>query len=80
MVMLPKFTKRFYAEGRLAAEQGRIDDAVENFICHWGFFRGKVEKGELDSLSGVVYTRTGFDFQKDGRILAGLGLASAIRP
>lgn len=80
LVMLPKFTRRFYAEGRLALEQERLDDAVENFICHWGFFRGKLEKGELEGLSGVVYSRTGFDFQKDGRILPGLGLASAVRP
>jgi hypothetical protein len=80
MTMLPKFTKRFYTEGRLAVEQGRLDDAVENFICHWGFFRGKLEKGELENLSGVVYARTGFDFQKDGRTLTGLGLASTVRP
>jgi len=80
MAMLPKYTKRFYAEGQLAMEQGRVDDAVENFICHWSFFRGKLEKSELENLSGLVYARTGFDFQKDGRTLPGLGLASAVRP
>jgi hypothetical protein len=77
LTMLPKYTKRFYAEGHLAMEQGRVDDALENFICHWGFFRGRVEKGELDTLSSLVYSRTGFDFQKDGRILP---IRTAVRP
>jgi hypothetical protein len=79
IAMLPKFTRRFYAEGRLALEQERFDDAVENFICHWGFFRGKLEKVELESLSEVVYNRTGFDFAKDGRVLTPL-VVSALRP
>jgi hypothetical protein len=75
--MLPKYTKRFYTEGHAAMEQGRVDDALENFIFHWSFFRGKVEKGELEPLSNLVYSRTGFDFQKDGRILP---IRSEVRP
>jgi hypothetical protein len=77
VAMLPKYTKRFYTEGHAAMEQGRVDDALENFIFHWSFFRGKVEKGELEPLSNLVYSRTGFDFQKDGRILP---IRSEVRP
>ena len=54
IAMLPSYTRRFFKEGQNALKSDRTDDAVENFICHWAFFRGKVDRAELDVLGDVI--------------------------
>jgi len=66
LAMLPNYTRRFLKEGQSALKDDRTDEAVENFICHWAFFRGKLEPAELEPMAGVILRETGFDLSTEG--------------
>jgi hypothetical protein len=76
--MLPKYSRRFYDEG----EQKKTADvagAVEDFISHWAFFRGKLEKKEMDEIVDYVQQQTGVDLTIDGLKLIQSGLITTAR-
>jgi tetratricopeptide (TPR) repeat protein len=62
---LPHYTRRFFVDGD-AAKTVEPERAVEDFISHWAFFRGKLEKKELDSISDFVRQHTGYSLVADG--------------
>ncbi len=75
--LLPAFTNRFFNEGEKALKAGRIDDAVESFICHWVFFRGRLDSAQSEHVVEVVKRETGFDLVRDGANLLSM---AAIAP
>jgi hypothetical protein len=66
LAMLPNYTRRFFKAGQSALKDDRTDEAVENFICHWAFFRGKLEPAELEPMAAVILRETGFDLSTEG--------------
>lgn len=77
IAMLPSYTRRFFREGQSALKSDRTDEAVENFICHWAFFRGKVDRGEMDIAGDVVLRETGFDLSTEGSRFLSFAVATA---
>jgi len=64
--IVPHFTRRFLEEGKKALEAGRRDEAAEHFLCHWGFFRGRMSPQEAEFVSKVVELETGFSLLAGG--------------
>ena len=48
---------------------GRLDDAVEAYLCHYAFFRGKLPPAEIDRIGEMVMKETVFDLNKQGEKL-----------
>ena len=63
------YTHRFYFEGEKDLNNRQVDEAVENFICHWTFLRGNITEEQSGKINGLVKRSTGFDLAKDGHIL-----------
>jgi hypothetical protein len=66
LAMLPNYTRRFFKEGQNALQADRTDEAVENFLSHWAFFRGKLYRAEMETIGEVVLRETGFDISAEG--------------
>jgi hypothetical protein len=77
VAMLPNYTRRFLREGQAALKGDRTDEAVENFISHWAFFRGKVDRAELDQIGEVILRETGFDLSNEGSRFLSLAVSTA---
>jgi hypothetical protein len=67
--ILQVYTQRFYKEGEKALKEGRVDDAVEAYLCHYAFFRGKLDPAQAEKISETVLRETGFDLNKQGEKL-----------
>jgi hypothetical protein len=65
-IVLPLYINRFFKEGERTLKENRLDDAVEAFICHWTFFRGKPDPPQAVTLVETVKNQTGFDLASQG--------------
>jgi hypothetical protein len=78
--ILPRYTRRFYedAERKKSVD---VDGAVEDYVSHWAFFRGTLDKKELDDVSDFVQKQTGYSLIAEGEKLFRTGLitTAAIR-
>jgi len=70
--LLPSYTSRFYKEGERTTKANRVDDAVESLICHWAFFRGKLDSRQQEWIRDLVKSETGFDLSTQGGNLLSL--------
>ena len=64
---LPAYIHRFYHEGMRLYESGRRTEAVELFVCHWAFLRGRIPETQREVMFAVVKEETGFDLVRDGQ-------------
>ncbi len=64
---LPAYIHRFYHQGMLLHESGRRPEAVELFICHWAFLRGRLPETQREFVSETVKEETGFDLAGNGQ-------------
>ena len=76
--LLPQFTQRFFKEGQKMLELGKVEDAIEQFICHWAFFRGRLESPQEEFIADTVRREIGFDLRKNGQEL--LSLVARVAP
>lgn len=60
--LLSKYTERYYNEGEKALSEGRIDDALENFICYWYTFRDRMDEKHSQRIREVVKQYSGLEF------------------
>lgn len=77
--LLPKYTARFSGEAEKALKADRYEDAAEAYICHWAFYRGRLDPGQVERVNEIVFAETGFDLAKDGAKALPM-LVPAIRP
>jgi hypothetical protein len=63
--ILPAYTKRFYNQGKESLALGQSAEAAEQFLCHWAFFRGRLEAEEAQVVVETVRQETGFDLQRE---------------
>jgi len=59
--LLAKYDQRYYNEGEKALNVGHTEDAVENFLCYWYTFRGRMDENRAQHILEVVNGYTGFD-------------------
>jgi hypothetical protein len=64
--LMTKYIQRFYSEGEKALREGRNDDALENFLCYWFTFRGRMDQKQSDHIREVTKQITGFDLSSTG--------------
>jgi outer membrane protein assembly factor BamD (BamD/ComL family) len=67
--ILPVYVNRFYNEAEKAMKAKKLEDAVEAYLCHWAFMRGKLDAEQLDRISEVVRQETAFDLKRNGEAL-----------
>lgn len=70
--LVTQYLQRFYSEGEKALREGRTEDAVENLLCHWFAFRGRVDESQSKRIRDVVKQATGFDLSSTGILLMSL--------
>jgi len=59
--LVAPYVQRFYAEGEKALRDNRVEDAVENFLCHWYFFRGRLPEEQSKTIRTLVKRECGLD-------------------
>ena len=59
--LVTKYLQRFYNEGEKALGEDRTEDAIENFLCHWYSFRGRLDENQAKVIRDAVKSYTGFD-------------------
>lgn len=59
--LVSQYLQRFYAEGEKALREGRAEDALENFLCHWFFFRGRLDEDQSRRIVELVKREIGLD-------------------
>ncbi len=64
--LLAKYTERYYNEGEKMLAEGRTGDALENFVCYWYTFRGRMDEKRSQHIREVVKLYTGFDLNVPG--------------
>jgi len=67
--LLRSYTDRFFNEGEKSLKAGRIDDAVEAYLCHWAFYGGHIEPAQMERIAEIIKGATAFDVKKDGEKL-----------
>jgi hypothetical protein len=77
--VMPKYAGRFLGEAENALKAGRDEDALEAFICHWAFYRGRLDSKQATRVNDSVFNGTGLDLTKDGEKVLRM-LAPAMRP
>ncbi len=68
-LVLQQYTYRFFNEGEKALKAGRVDEAVESYLCHWAFYRNKLDATQMERISDVVKRETAFDLARHGEKL-----------
>jgi tetratricopeptide (TPR) repeat protein len=63
--ILPAYTKRFFNQGKKALALGQPAEAAEQFLCHWAFFRGRLDGDEADVTCKTVREETAFDLHRE---------------
>ncbi len=66
ITILPLFTHRFFKEGQKLHDLGRNSEAAEQMLCHWAFFRGRLDDSEAGLTTRLILEETGFDVEKNG--------------
>jgi hypothetical protein len=69
--MVRMYTDRFYLEGEKALQESRVSDALENFLCHWFFYRGKVDESHAQRIRDLVKKELGLDLNNVLAVTAG---------
>lgn len=59
--LVTQYLQRFYNEGEKALSEGRTEDALENFLCYWYSFRGRLTEAQSKVIRDAVKSYTGFD-------------------
>lgn len=59
--LIGQYLQRFYMEGEKALRENRLEDAVENFICHWYLMRGRTDDKQTQRIRDAVKLATGLD-------------------
>lgn len=59
--LVTQYLQRFHAEAEKALREGRAEDALENFLCHWYFFRGRLEEKQSRQILDLVKSQLGID-------------------
>jgi hypothetical protein len=59
--LVAPYVQRFYAEGEKALRDNRVEDAVENFLCHWYFFRGRLPEEQSRTIRTLIKQECGLD-------------------
>jgi hypothetical protein len=67
---MTKYIQRYYNEGEKALREGRNDEALENFLCYWFTFRGRMDQRFSQHIAEVVKQMTGFDLNPAGVLSA----------
>jgi hypothetical protein len=70
--ILPAYSNRFFNDGERAMRANDVDRAVESYLCHWAFFRGKLPQTQMDRVADIVKKETGFDLKKEGSVFLAL--------
>ena len=60
--LLAKYTERYYKEGEKALAEGRITDGLENLICYWFTFVGRMDERHAQRIREVVKQNLGLEF------------------
>ena len=71
-LLVNQYLQRFYAEGEKALQEGRTEDALENFLCHWYFFRGRLEENQSRRIQELVKRAIGLDLSTSATVPAAL--------
>lgn len=71
-LLVSQYLNRFYAEGEKALREGRTEDALENFLCHWHSFRGRLEESQSRRIRELVKREMGLDLSAAGNPHAAL--------
>lgn len=66
--LMGQYLQRFYKEAEKALQEGRADDAMENFLCHWFFFRGRLEESQARRIQDLVRQHIGLDLSAVGAL------------
>lgn len=64
--LLKPYLDRFYYSAKKAMEENRKDDAAEDFLTHWAFYRGKVDPELSKQIVRTVLEATGFNLAENG--------------
>jgi hypothetical protein len=64
--LLKPYLDRFYYSAKKALEESRKDDAAEDFLTHWAFYRGKVDPELSKQIVKTVLEATGFNLAQNG--------------
>lgn len=59
--LVTPYFQRFYAEGEKALRENRTEDAVENFLCHWYFYRGRLPEEQSRTIRTLIKKECGLD-------------------
>jgi len=70
--MALQYLQRFYNEGERALREGRNEDGLENFLCHWYSFRGGLDARQAQRIRDLIRFATGFELSPTGPLPAGL--------
>ena len=73
--IVPIYTKRFFNEAEKAFKAGRVDDAVEYYLCYWVFTRGKLDDTQKNRIAGIVKREIGFDLFKQNDTLLSMSIS-----
>ncbi len=64
--ILPLFTHRFFKEGGKLYDLGKRAEAAEQMLCHWAFFRGRLDESQAEFSARVILEEAGFDVERNG--------------
>jgi hypothetical protein len=67
--LVKSYLDRFYFSGERALKENRLDDAAEDFLCHWAFYRGRVDPEQSKVIVKTIMERIGFDLNTQGEDL-----------
>lgn len=62
--ILTPYAARFIQEGKNRLDRNQVDEAVENFLCHYAFVRGQMSDGDASMIQDLVRRETGFDLNR----------------
>src|SRR5262249_9637985 len=64
--LLPAYNNRFFNEAEKRMKANNVDEAVEAYLCHWAYFRGKLPDAQMARVVAIVRQETGLDLSVDG--------------
>lgn len=59
--LVNQYLQRFYEEGEKALRENRLEDAAENYLCHWFLMRGRMDEKQAQRIRDTVKALTGLD-------------------
>lgn len=65
--MIPAYTDRFLLAGKQQLEAKQSEEAVESFLCHWAFMRGKLSAENALLIRDTVKASTAYNLEKNNQ-------------